>query len=652
MLSVYRSRVAMTAPRSSEWGGRIVAAAPVVLVAAALAAKMVYFSVAAEPGVAWYRSPGWMQRTLVASSGSFGTLLLLLAPLLLLRRSLRLPLLWAAALLLTLLIYADVLYVRYFGDMLSVAAVTAARQLGMITSSIVALVRPLDVLFFADLALLGLVFRRIRRTGEQPGRSRRIAVFLLGVGAVLGVYPVATILRRGEYDYFKLRGAARIGLLNYHAYDLAINLGADERRVTSEEQARARGVLERSAAHDPRSSPLFGAARGRNAILVMVEALHAFPLGLVVNGTSVTPHLDALARRSMRWENFYDQTYHGVTSDGEFTALQSLHPLPEGGVPIRYGTNRFFALPHVLARNGYGTVSAHGFSGAIWMMATAHPAYGIQRSWFRERFDQGEQLGMGLSDASFFRQVVPMLADEREPFMAFLVTLSTHYPHQLPAGLRTPSLDEPPGSLAGDYLQSVHYLDRAVGGLIADLERSGLLDRSVLVLFGDHVALGDDDLVGLLSRHGGYPDRTPGFDPFYWRAARRLPLLIHLPGDSAAGVRSGTAGHLDIAPTLLTLLGIDAPRMPALGRDLTREGHSLVVFRDGSFVVGDTVCVHRSASIAARTCRLFGTGGEIDPQSLRHRFEDARERLEASDVLLSGDLIPWAAEVVAGVRVR
>jgi lipoteichoic acid synthase len=623
-------------------------AAPVVLVAAALAAKMVYFSVAADPGIAWYRSLWWMERTLLASSGTVGTLLLLLAPLLFLPRGRRLPLLWAAGLMLSLLVYADVLYVRYFGDVLSVAALTAAGQLGMITSSILALVKPADLLFFADLLVLPLF---VRSRGREPaGRpARQAALVLLGAGAALSVYPVATILRRGEYDYFKLRGASKIGLFNYHVYDLAINLDRGERQVTPAERVRARAVLERTRGADPRRSELFGIARGSNLILVMVEALHAFPLGLVANGVEVTPHLNALARRSITFENFYDQTWHGVTSDGEFTALQSLHPLAEGGVPTRYGTHRFFALPHVLARNGYTTLSAHGFSGAIWMMSTAHPAYGIQQSWFRERFDQREQLGMGLSDASFFRQVMPRLAGEREPFMAFLVTLSTHFPYKLPAPLRTPALAEPEGSLLAAYLQSVYQLDRAIGELVAGLERSGLLDRSVLAVFGDHVAFGDaDELVALLTRYARYPERRAGFDPAWWRTARRLPLIIHLPGDAAAGVRSGSAGHLDIAPTLLTLLGIAEPRMPALGRDLTMGGSSLVVFRDGSFVVGDTVCVRPSAAIAAEECRLLDSGAVLAPEALRDRFWEARERLATSDVLLRGNLIPWAAEIVAG----
>jgi lipoteichoic acid synthase len=644
-------RLLVTVPRSSRWRLLALESAPVVVVAALLTTKMIYFSVALDPTVTWYQAPWWIKRTLLSSSGAFGTLLLALAAVLLLSRRRRLTILWTADFLLTLIVYADVLYVRYFGDVLSVAALGAADQVGMVTSSVFALMKPADILFFADLAFLPLIFRSsaLQSMGTDSRRlARQASVALLAAGLALSVFPVATLLRRGEYDYFKLRGASKVGLLNYHVYDLAINLRSDERQVTPEGRARAEACLKGNGDRAPGSSELFGVARGKNLILVMVESLHAFPLGSVVNGTEVTPNLNALARRSISYENFYDQTWQGVTSDGEFTALQSLHPVREGGVPIRFGRHRFFALPHVLAANGYATMSAHGYSGAIWMMATAHRAYGIEQSLFRESFDQREQIGMGLSDASFFRQMLPRLAAEREPFMAFLVTLSTHFPYDLPDSLRTPNLAVPEGTLLGSYLQSVHQLDKAIGELVAGLTANGLLDRSILAVFGDHWAFDDQDELGrFLSRYAGYPPRRPGFDPTYWRAAKRLPFLIHLPNDAQAGPREGSAGHLDIAPTLLSLLGITEPRMVTLGRDLTVPGNSLVVFRNGGFVVGDTVCLRPTASQPRTECGLLGSGAELDSVRLRARFREAEDRLTTSDLLVEGDLIPWATEIVA-----
>jgi phosphoglycerol transferase MdoB-like AlkP superfamily enzyme len=237
--------------------------------------------------------------------------------------------------------------------------------------------------------------------------------------------------------------------------------------------------------------------------------------------------------------------------------------------------------------------------------------------------------------------------------MAFLVTLSTHFPYGLPRLLQDSTLDEPRGTLLAAYLQSVHQLDQAIGQFITGLGRTGLLDRSVLVIFGDHAAnLGEPKELGtLLGRYGGYPQRAIGFDLRYWHAEKRLPLIIHLPHDAARGVRTGSAGHLDIAPTILSLLGISEPRMVEFGRDLSTGGNSFVVFRDGGFVIGDTACVVPSSVTPVSQCGDLRSWRSLSVAKMQARFYAARDRLAVSDIILTGDLIPWASqltEVTAG----
>ena len=179
--------------------------------------------------------------------------------------------------------------------------------------------------------------------------------------------------------------------------------------------------------------------------------------------------------------NTYDQTYMGTTSDGEFTSLQSLHPLPTGAVATRYGANDFFALPAVLASHGYETLSAVAESGDFWNKRQMHPKLGFRQSFFADAFRPGELLGLGLADREFFAQIDPVLRSQRRPFMALLVTLSNHHPYRLPAGHRVLSLGELAGSLLGDYLESVHYFDAMFGGFVDTLRRDGVLDRSLIV---------------------------------------------------------------------------------------------------------------------------------------------------------------------------
>lgn len=633
---------------------RVVEAGPIALFLAAVWLKTSYFSFPPREAIA-HDWNGWrLTEALQAGAGSLALLLVLLAPLLLVGRVRRYAALWAVDLLATLLVLADLVHFRFYGDILSVTSVGAAGQLGMVVSSIRELLSPADALLFADLAVGAALFPAyVRWSRELPPLERQTARRLVRRAALAGLVlflavPVRIVaLDRGDtfrYGYFRFFGVRKIGLVNYHLYEAGKQSRSMLARYTISEAEQEHALAYLDAWRDTATapSPLTGVAAGKSVIFLMVESLQAFPMGLSIDGQAVTPNLDALAGRSIVYENFYGQTWEGTTSDGEFTSLQSLHPLPTGSVPVRYaGNHDFRGIPQVLAERGYATLSAHAYYGDLWRMREMHPNLGFQRSVFREGYRMTERVGEALSDGEFFRQTLPRLDSLPRPFMAFLMTMSTHHPYEVPAKYRTLRLGDLEGTLLGDYLHAVHYFDTALGQLVAGMEASGLMDEAVLVLYGDHKTdLGDEaDFVRLLTEHAGLEPPRPGFDPAYWREHNRVAFLVHLPGDRAAGVRTESAGHLDIAPTVLGLLGVRDHGMATLGRDLTQGKDAFVVFRNGGFVVADTACLTPDATVPEELCRVLSTGQALDPDHFRAGFDRARERLRVSDVLIQADLV-------------
>jgi lipoteichoic acid synthase len=598
---------------------------------------------------------GWrLKEAVQAGLSSLAALLLLVAPVLYLSRIPRYVVLWGVNLAVSLLVFADAIHFRFYGDVISVLSLSAAGQVTQVSSSILELTRPSDLLLFADLFVaLALLPRYATAVRSSPpaGASalRPVARRMVAAGVLLILaIPVRIVaLDRGDtfhYAFFRFFGVRKIGLLNYHLYEAGKQSLAVLGRygVSDEERARALSFVEawRDTATAP--SPLFGVARGRNLILLVVESLQEFPLGLRIHGQEVAPNLTALAGRSMVFENFYDATWEGTSADGEFMALQSLHPLPAGAVQTRYPANQFRGLPRILAERGYATLSSSAYYGDLWRSRDVHPRFGFERSLFLENFQPGETINGALSDREFLRQVMPHIEGLPRPFMALAMTMSTHHPYPLPDRYQELTLGDLEGTVVGDYLHTVHYFDTVLGELLARLEASGLLDESVLVVYGDHKApLGaPSGLSTLLERHAGHPARTPGVDPRYWQAEKRVPLIVHLPHDAAAGVRDVSGGHLDIAPTVLSLLGIEDHTMVTLGRDLTQGEHSFVVLRDGGFVVADTLCLVPDATRASRQCHDLRTGTPLDPGRFEDRFARARERLEVSDLMIQGNLIP------------
>jgi lipoteichoic acid synthase len=121
-------------------------------------------------------------------------------------------------------------------------------------------------------------------------------------------------------------------------------------------------------------------------------------------------------------------------------------------------------------------------------------------------------------------------------------------------------------------------------------------------------------------------------------------LIIRLPGGRPAGVKRIHGGHLDVAPTVLGLLGITDEGAVSLGRNLMRGEDSAVVFRDGSYVDGTHLLVNRFGPVSNATCYEVPTGAPVDCGPLVERRRQAREELEVSDIIIRGNLIPWLRE--------
>src|SRR5262249_19130508 len=184
---------------------------------------------------------------------------------------------------------------------------------------------------------------------------------------------------------------------------------------------------------------------------------------------------------------------------------------------------------------------------------------------FGPDFQLTEQIGWGLNGRDFLQQMVPRLEALPRPFAAWLITLSLHHPFEdFPARYKELKLGALEGSSFGNYLHTMRFFDRALDRFIAELSRDGLLDASVVVVFGDHDA--GFVRIAALSRQLGIPDEDAA-----WGRNDRVPLFIRLPEAVRAdlhGARDLSAGQTDLAPTLLSLVGIDAGPLPYVGRNL------------------------------------------------------------------------------------
>jgi phosphoglycerol transferase MdoB-like AlkP superfamily enzyme len=546
---------------------------------------------------------------------------------------------WAAAMLVTAVLFADLIHERFFGDLISVAALASVNQIGQVEASIRSLLRPGDLWFWADLPVALVLIWMVARIHDRSIDRRRW--FAVIGSAVIGFGALGAIAMRGESVSFRqifhtTQLARQIGVLNLHAADFGGSLLHSVVRPELDEDAFLEILNFFAERRELRagSGPLFGAARGRNLVMIQVESLQAFVIGYRIGGREVTPFLNSLATGNILFTNVTDQTEEGRSSDSELATQVSLLPPDRGAAAFVYAENHYTALASILADHGYETLSAVPFDGAFWNRRVTHRAFGYRRSLFADDFDPGEEIGWGLNDGDFLSQAARRLAELAEPWCGYLLTLSLHHPFDgFPDRHKELDVGDWEGTPFGNYLHTMHFFDRALRGFMAGLEEAGLEDRTVVVLWGDHDA--GFEWRPAIARALGTSNDAAG-----WYLSQQVPLLIRVPGLTAPteGL-SRPAGHADVAPTLLALLGVDPGPYAFTGRNLLGSPAS-------GPVVGEYRCwrdathlyLNRGPLVTDGECIGLESMTRVEPEACSDGFEAVRREVAVSRLVLEHDL--------------
>ena len=146
--------------------------------------------------------------------------------------------------------------------------------------------------------------------------------------------------------------------------------------------------------------------------------------------------------------------------------------------------------------------------------------------------------------------------DRQRPFFGFMFFESTHAPYTFPEETAllgdyqkdlnyiNMNLQENVKQIHARYVNAAHHIDREVGRLLDYLERSGMLDNTIVLFTGDH---GEEFME---KGHWGH-----GHGRTFPEEQIRVPLVLHIPGRTPTVVRHRTT-HLQISPTLLGELGV------------------------------------------------------------------------------------------------
>ncbi|HWM91980.1 MAG TPA: tetratricopeptide repeat protein [Thermoanaerobaculia bacterium] len=285
------------------------------------------------------------------------------------------------------------------------------------------------------------------------------------------------------------------------------------------------------------------AEKGGPIILISIDTLRSDRLPAYGYGKVETPAIDGLAKDAILFERAY--SHYPLTLPSHVSILTGelppVHKVRDNAGYV-FESAKHPYLPRLLKAAGYET-------GAAVSAFVLRPDTGLADGFDAYDGDFESKEGQTLDSVQRFggetlQVALPWIRERAskssKPFFYFLHIYEPHSPYEAP---------EPFASRFPDpYDAEVAAADAVIGDLLAELKRLDVYDRATIVLLSDHgEGLGDHGE----SQHG----------IFLYREVIQVPLLVKLPGAKRGGERVAVPAQLaDVAPTLLSLAGVEVPK--------------------------------------------------------------------------------------------
>lgn len=492
--------------------------------------------------------------------------------------------------LLSTWLFANILYYREFSDFITFNVIkgsgAASNNLG---KSLMGIMRPEDFLVYADVIILALIllFHVIRVDMRYFKIRYAMTVTMLGLvlfGANLGMAEKdrsQLLTRTFDNNYI----VKYLGLQAYTIYD-GVKTTHNSVIKAQANQNELKPVL--NFIHHNYAGPNIqyeGVAKGKNIFVIHLESLQQFMIDYKQDGQEVMPNLNRLyhANNTLAFDNFFHQVGQGKTSDAETMLENSLFGLPEGSAMVTDGTtNTFQSAPALLHQKlGYTTASFHGDVPSFWNRDNAYKSFGYQYFFSKEYFPKTKDYdaGYGMKDKIFMKETAHYIEQLPQPFYAKIITVTNHYPYILDKQNKDIEPWKTGDDTVDPYVQTARYLDEALGEFLDYLDKSGLRQNSVLVLYGDHYGISNNHQPAVAQIL--HKKKLTNYDLAMFQ---KVPFMINMPG-LKGGIDHTYGGEIDVLPTLEDLLGISSKNYIQFGQDLlSPERNQIVPFRNGDWV--------------------------------------------------------------------
>lgn len=382
-----------------------------------------------------------------------------------------------------------------------------------------------------------------------------------------------------------------------------------------------------------------GIFSGKNLIVIMMESVNE----IIIN-PDLYPNFYKMYSEGISFTNNYSPRNSCATGNNEFSAMTGLYSIQNNCTANVYRSNTYpYSMFNLFNNAGYKTTSMHDYTEYYYYRNTIHhnmgsgKYYGVQDLGI-EYYNEYKNWA---SDEDFMKVAMDItLSDTSNPFMLWLTTVSSHQPYNQSSveGDKYLSITEGtdyPNDLRR-YMSKLKTLDNALGILLDRLSEAGILDDTVIVMFGDHYPYGlkDATINNVLDYDLGDYERE------------RTPLVIYNSATPKEVVDKYTS-YVNLTPTIANLFDLNYDPRLYMGSDLFSDDYwNIVTFADGSWK-NDLVFYNAATSEVK-----FYTDEQIATDELRKINQTVTNKMQMSSSIIQNNYYEYLHDALSNIKLN
>lgn len=295
-------------------------------------------------------------------------------------------------------------------------------------------------------------------------------------------------------------------------------------------------------------------------IFLILESFRAKNVGSLGANVPLSPHFDRAAGEGALFTRFHSAS--NLTSCSSIASLFGIPPAPVHGNLGEYAELSLRGLPRILKEAGYHPALLQGGHVAFDHGPEFFQKHGyetlIGKRDIEKLMPHCSSSSWGVHDEHLLQYAAHFLEKQSTPSFLTLFTITNHHPWSIP-----PHWTPPQEAKGTPYLESFAYTDWVLGLFLEELKKKGLLEKSILFIFGDH----------------GQENRGEHFEinRHLYQENVHVPLLLYAPGRIKGERIDSLCSQIDLLPTVLDLLELPAIHH-SVGTSLLRQAPPAPLF--------------------------------------------------------------------------